>query len=284
MDATLYYRCTTQTVCLRRRLHARRVEHHTALAGDGAGRQILAEAAAHKAVVAVRPADLAPDRAEFAPLDLLLGLVDVHHPARGSGGQGRGEGLVSTQHKAHNRTWVWVGNRRDDVSPSMSCRELRRLPAALPQRGRNDLRLLCESQSRTNGVHIDHSPLRPGHCSHDRRCCVRTGRAAKALTPPRHPVSRTEHFARTYVGQPATSSNTSAKSASCAPSHAHTASRARPLTPVVEQQQRRGSIPSSIRRRQLSEKRAVRGCHRGEQREVRRRTSCQGRTPCRPSG
>merc|ERR1712185_330908 len=59
------------------RLDARGVQHDAARAGDRARRQVLAELGAHHAVVAVRPAHLAPDHAELGVVDLLLRLVDV---------------------------------------------------------------------------------------------------------------------------------------------------------------------------------------------------------------
>lgn len=67
-------------------LQARGVEHNPARASNRRRRQVLAELAAHKAVVAVSPADLAPDHAELAALDLPLRLVDVRNPAHGKGG------------------------------------------------------------------------------------------------------------------------------------------------------------------------------------------------------
>lgn len=57
-----------------------RVQEDAALAGNGRRRQVLAELAADDAVVAVRLADLAPDRTELAAVDLPLGLVNVGHP------------------------------------------------------------------------------------------------------------------------------------------------------------------------------------------------------------
>lgn len=70
-----------QTLATEANLDARGVEHDAAGARDRARRQILAEIAAHDAVVAVRAADLAPDAAELAVVDLLLRLVDVRHTA-----------------------------------------------------------------------------------------------------------------------------------------------------------------------------------------------------------
>merc|ERR1719487_2048280 len=71
-----------ERVSLRRPLNAarsdaRRVEHDAAGTSNRARRQVLAELRAHHAVVAVRPADLAPDDAELGVVDLTLRLVDV---------------------------------------------------------------------------------------------------------------------------------------------------------------------------------------------------------------
>merc|ERR1719478_463415 len=68
-----------QTLASEADLDARGVEHDAARARDRARRQILAEIAAHDAVVAMRAGDLAPNAAELAVVDLLLRLVDVRH-------------------------------------------------------------------------------------------------------------------------------------------------------------------------------------------------------------
>ena len=260
MDATLYYRCTTQTICLHRRLHARRVEHHTARAGDRAGRQILAEAAAHKAVVAVRPADLAPDRAEFAPLDLLLGLVDVHHPVRGKRGGRAGEHPAQARNVAGG---CRLGMVRNFVSASTSCHTQPRPPAAAAGQQRSASRQAPATATPSLHPPVHVQPL--GWCRAQPLCPHRScggGAARRVACRLGRPARGACMLAR--IRQIKTCGHSAQRPIHSRHPVPHVPTSAPPLASVVEQQQARYSSPSSIRCRQRSQMVHGPGQHRGQ--------------------